>query len=229
MQGRPGPQSAKIFHAWAQLPISTDEFFAEQAIIQKELFPTAAPLPGVVKLLDDLSVAKVLEGGNKGRKVHIALATSSHAQNFELKTTHLEDLFKVFEKERRVLGDDVRIPAGRGKPSPDIWELALKTINASLEPGEDPIVPEECLVFEDSVPGVESGRRAGMRVVWVPHLGLAKEYAGKEAEVLAARTGAAGDVDLHLVGELGDGWGIQYPSLENFPYEHYGIDVGKGN
>jgi pseudouridine 5'-phosphatase len=51
------------------------------------------------------------------------------------------------------------------------------------------IRPEECLVFEDSVPGVEAGRRAGMRVIWVPHRGLAGEFRGKEQEVLAGKTG----------------------------------------
>ncbi|MBE3049202.1 HAD-IA family hydrolase, partial [Candidatus Bathyarchaeota archaeon] len=34
-----------------------------------------------------------------------------------------------------------------------------------LAPGEKAVTPAECLVFEDSVTGVEAGRRAGMRVV----------------------------------------------------------------
>lgn len=126
-----------------------------------------------------------------------------------------------------MLGDDIRIPAGRGKPFPDIYLLALQTVNASLEEGEEEIKPEECLVFEDSVPGVESGRRAGMRVVWVPHEGLRKEYEGREGEVLAGRTGEAGEVEMHLVGEVGDGWGTQYPTLEAFPWKDYGIEVQK--
>ena len=173
---------------------------------------------------------KKLGAAQEAGKTELALATSSHRANFELKTGHLQDLFKPFRAENRVLGDDERIPKGRGKPAPDIYLLALETINARRRKmGEEKdIKPEECLVFEDSVPVVEAGRRAGMQVVWCPHPGLLKEYAGREAEVLAARTGQAGDVDLHLVGEVGDGWGLQYASLENFPYEHYGIDIGKG-
>lgn len=72
----------------------------------------------------------------------------------------------VFEGHRRVLGDDTRIAQGRGKPLPDIYLLALETINSSLGAGQKPITPEECLVFEDSVPGIEAGRRAGMRCIW---------------------------------------------------------------
>jgi pseudouridine-5'-monophosphatase len=145
---------------------------AEQTVLQRKLFPSCQPLPGVETLLTNLTTAKTA----KGDKVHIALATSSHAINFKLKTEHLEDLFSAFDPHRRVLGDDPRIPKGRGKPAPDIYLLALQTINSSLKDGEKEILPGECLVFEDSVLGIESGRRAGMRCVWVPHAELHIEY-----------------------------------------------------
>jgi pseudouridine-5'-monophosphatase len=221
LQGRPGPTSGAIFKKWAQLPIPWEQYLAEQAALQRKHFPSCKPLPGVEKLLGDLASAKAGSGG----KVHIALATSSHSANFALKTGHLEELFSVFEGHRRVLGDDARIANGRGKPAPDIYLLALQTINSSLEPGEKEITPEECLVFEDSVPGVEAGRRAGMRVAWVPHPELYTHYDGKEKEVLAGRTGEGGDVDMHQVGEIDDGWADYMRSLEDFPYEKYGIFV----
>lgn len=228
LQGRPGPQATKIFHDWAQLPLSTEEYVAENSALQREHFPSAAPLPGVVELLANLAkTAEVAASGDKGAHlpVHIALATSSHEGNFKLKTEHLSELFTVFPNHRRVLGDDVRLQPGRGKPLPDIFLLALKTINDSLPEGEPEIKPEECLVFEDSVPGVEAGRRAGMRVVWCPHPKLKEEYTGREEEVLAGRTGEAGDVDLHQLGELGDGWAEYLVSLESFPYENFGIVI----
>ncbi|KAJ6789662.1 hypothetical protein PWT90_08676 [Aphanocladium album] len=231
LQGRPGPTANKIFSEWAQLPISTEEYTAQLSVFQTQLFGTAKPLPGVPALLQNLDATKGA-GAPSGdatapHTVHIALATSSHRGNFDLKTTHLKDLFSVFPEERRVLGDDKRLQPGRGKPLPDIFLLALQTVNDSLPAGEKPITPEECLVFEDSVPGVEAGRRAGMRVVWCPHKMLKKEYAGREPEVLAGRTGEAGDVDLHQVGEINDGWAEYLETLENFPYEHYGIVVPK--
>ncbi|OJD38052.1 haloacid dehalogenase-like hydrolase [Diplodia corticola] len=241
MQGRPGPQAAAIFHAFARLPITHDEFMAKQGALQREHFPKAQPLPGVVRLLDDLTKrtggAKEgeKEGGDskkKKKKVHVALATSSHAGNYALKTAHLPDLFAVFPDENRVLGDDARIEKGRGKPLPDIYLLALETVNARLRregaAEEDLVRPEECLVFEDSVPGVEAGRRAGMQVVWCPHPGLAEEYRGREGEVLAGRTGEHKGLDDERsgrVGEIGDGWAVHLESLVDFPYERFGIEV----
>ncbi|EUC28928.1 hypothetical protein COCCADRAFT_40638 [Bipolaris zeicola 26-R-13] len=233
LQGRPGPQAALIFHEWAKLPISNEQFLAEQSELQRELFKTTKPLPGVLDLLEGL----------KSRGVHIALATSSHKGNFELKSAHLGHLFDHFAPEHRVLGDDPRIAPGRGKPAPDIYLLALSTLNKTLEEqGQPPIRPEECLVFEDSVPGVESGRRAGMQVVWCPHPDLLVEYKGREKEVLAGLTGEYKETDeekkkkaeeLALQGErqidttmqIDDGWAWLYSTLEGFPYDTYQIET----
>lgn len=248
LQGRPGPAANKIFHDWAGLPITQEEYVAQNSVLQRELFPKTQPLPGVPALLTNLdrtrywtrkgaaideaaATAAALahgrepEEGVKAKRVHIALATSSHKANFEIKTDKLNDLFTVFPTNRRVLGDDARMQPGRGKPLPDIFLLALQTVNDSLDAGEEPIRPEECLVFEDSVPGVEAGRRAGMRVVWVPHPKLKEEYAGREGEILAGRMGEGGDVDLHQLGEVDDGWAEYLPNLEDFPYDKYRIVV----
>ncbi|KAK8240696.1 HAD-like domain-containing protein [Phyllosticta capitalensis] len=238
LQGRPGPDAQRIFHQWAQLPITPAEFMEKQTALQRKYFPTTQPLPGVPDLLRTLST-----GTNP--PVEIALATSSHAGNFKLKTTHLQDLFAAFAPEHRVLGDDKRIAPGRGKPAPDIYLLALETINSKLRAkGEQEIKPEECLVFEDSVPGVEAGRRAGMQVVWCPHPGLLQEYKGREQEVLAGLTGAHVESAEELAqrdreagagnarrkgapGEIGDGWARLFTTMEGFPYADYGIQVKK--
>ena len=148
----------------------------------------------------------------------------------------------MFPLSQRVLGDDARIPKGKGKPAPDIYLLALETINSRIrgEGREREVTLEECLVFEDSVPGVEAGRRAGMRVVWCPHPELLKEYKGRKKEVLAGLTGAYREekvqekmeeagaearVKGRAPGELEDGWGQLLETLEDFPYENYKITV----
>jgi pseudouridine-5'-monophosphatase len=235
-------KASKIFHEWAQLPITPEEYQQKQVSLQAKHFPTSQPLPGIPTLLANLNATL-----DTDQPVYIALATSSHSKNFQLKTDHLQDLFSAFPEHRRVLGDDARIGRGRGKPLPDIYLIALETINEDLrKKGEKEIEPKECLVFEDAVPGVEAGRRAGMRVVWCPHRELLKEYSGREEEVLAGRTGEHKEEEKSepekeaeslqeergskgpgsgRPGDLGDGWGQLYASLENFPYESYGIRI----
>ncbi|RDW82313.1 hypothetical protein BP6252_03425 [Coleophoma cylindrospora] len=225
LMGVPGSSTGEVFHAWASLPISREQYKQELREQQHLHFPNCKPLPGVEQLLAQLKVAHDVAGN----KVHIALASSSEKYNFEMKTSRPETkaTFSVFEEHRRVLGDDPRVKKGRGKPAPDIFLMALRTINESLGEGEKEITPEECLVFEDSVPGVEAGRRAGMRVIWVPHPGLMEEYGGRKREVLAGRIGLVPIGDEWQLGDLDDGWAEYVPSLEDFPYAKYGIDAGQ--
>ena len=126
---------------------------------------------------------------------------------------------------------------------PDVFLLALERINARLGLlGEREVEPPECLVFEDSVAGVEAGRRAGMRVCWVPHKGLREVWKGREGKVLEGKSEEVEikekDVDMRLDVEQKDehsegqsrlwsqdGWAEMLMSLENFDYEHYGIQL----
>lgn len=224
LQGRPGVVSLAIISAWADLPISAEQYTKRYAELQQELFPTCAPLPGVAQLLRTL-----LDAG-----VEIAVATSSNSKSYEMKSSHLyEEIFHYFPPGQIVKGDDPRIPAGHGKPAPDIYLAALETINERRRnEGKDEITPRESLVFEDAVLGVEAGRRAGMRVVWVPHEGLREVYKGREEEVLAGlceeHAGDTGNAIGGKVGELEDGWGELRDSLVGFGYQKYGIRVADG-
>lgn len=221
--GVPGGSTGDAFHSWAQLPIPREQFNKEQKEQQRIYFPECKPLPGAHKVLRALKVAN----NTNGAKIHIALATSSNKINYELKASSPEtkELLANFDDNRRILWTDPRLEKARGKPAPDIFLLALQSINDSLDEGEAPIAPEECLVFEDSVPGVEAGRRAKMRVVWVPHQALVAEYAGKEKLVLAGRIGLVKIGDEWQLGEIDDGWAMKLSSLEEFPYSDFGISV----
>ncbi len=132
--------------------------------------------------------------------MHLALATGSYMRAFGLKTRSHTALFDAFPLSHRILGDNPRL--GRPKPNPDIFVLALEAINNNLLPDEKPIQCEECLVFEDSDVGVMAGRRAGMRVVWVPHARLKDGYG-----------------DHH---KFDDGVDL-YPNLIEFDYGKYGV------
>ena len=54
------------------------------------------------------------------------------------------------------------------KPDPWCYERALTLLNEKRrEARELPLLPKECLVIEDSPPGIQSGRAAGMRTLGV--------------------------------------------------------------
>ena len=224
LMGVPGSSNGDVFHAWANLPISREQYGQEQKAEQRVRFPECRPLPGVERLLSDLGRART---AGDGHRVGIALATSSERANYDLKTSRpaTRAVLDLIPAAHRVLGDDARVRKGRGKPAPDIYLVALQSINDGLLEGVPKIEPRECLVFEDSVIGVEAGRRAGMRVVWVPHQKLAAEYVGREREVLAGRLGLVDIGDPEQSGEADDGWAEQLPSLEDFPYDKFGIVV----
>ena len=169
-----------LFHNWADLPVSRAQFAREAAEDRRVRFAAGCvPLPGAEALLANLSRAFTSSSSSNDEKikVELALASGTKSASYEAKTTRPETkrLLGWFAADRRVLGDDARVPRGRGKPAPDIYLVALQSLNAGREK-EEAILPEECLVFEDSVVGVEAARRAGMRVVWVPHADVAGEY-----------------------------------------------------
>lgn len=212
-----------LFHDWAQLPISREEWAHESKEHMRLLFRDCEPLHGAEKILFDLSRAY---SSSNGDKIELALASSTSTSTYELKTSRpeTERLLSFFQPERRVLGDDPRVRKGRGKPAPDIYLLALELLNSAIDSSKKPIRADECLVFEDSVAGVEAGRRAGMRVVWVPHPDVAVEYEARQKDILAGRTGMF-EGDDSQPGEIDDGWAESIPTLKHFNYEHYGINV----
>ncbi|KAI0886158.1 HAD-like domain-containing protein [Annulohypoxylon maeteangense] len=203
LMGVPNSTNGDLFHNWAKLPISREQFARESSEQMRLDFPKCEPLPGAEKLLEDLSNAC----NASGDRIELALASGTKTNSYELKTSRPETkrLLSFFRSERRILGDDPRVK-GRGKPAPDIYLVALQSLNSTADPNENEIKPNECLVFEDSLVGVEAARRAGMRVIWVPHPDVGAECQANEKEML---TGGAGMIKLE--------------SLEHFDYMNYGI------
>lgn len=83
------------------------------------------------------------------KNIKTAIATTAPAGNrdFALKALDLEGEFEV------ILGDE---HVAHGKPDPEIFISTAKALS---------IMPAECVVFEDSPPGVEAGKNAGMKVI----------------------------------------------------------------
>ncbi|KAM0806778.1 hypothetical protein AB5N19_07115 [Seiridium cardinale] len=224
LMGVSGSTNSDFFHSWAKLPISREQFARESSELMRLHFPECEPLPGAETILSNLSRARSVFSGDR---IELQLASGSKSQSYALKTSRpiTKQLLGFFQPERRVLGDDPRLRQGRGKPAPDIYLIALQSLNAAAGLGETPILPNECLVIEDSIAGVEAARRAGMRVVWVPHPDVALEHQERQKDVLAGRTSMFEVGDEWQLGEIDDGWAESIASLEDFDYTKYGFHI----
>jgi beta-phosphoglucomutase-like phosphatase (HAD superfamily) len=101
----------------------------------------------------------------------LAIATSSRYNAVAKKRMRHEYMFR--QMKAIVAGDDPAIK--NGKPAPDMYLEAAKRL------GVDPC---ECLVFEDAMSGVKSGKAAGCIVVAVPDPRMDRSIFEAEANVV---------------------------------------------
>jgi HAD superfamily hydrolase (TIGR01509 family) len=131
------------------LPTIISTYFAhlpteEQERIRKEneAFDrqmTLTPIAGVLDFIREL----------KNNATRIGLVTSSCREKADraLRELHLEDAFDSIVTSERIT---------RGKPDPMCYLLAAEDLGTP---------PESCIVFEDSIAGIEAATAAGMSVV----------------------------------------------------------------
>ena len=100
---------------------------------------------GATELVDKLSELQI----------PMAVATSSRMAMVEQKRTNHESKFS--KMTAIVAGDHEAVK--NGKPAPDIYLEAARQMGVS---------PAECLVMEDALSGVQSGKAAGCAVVAIP-------------------------------------------------------------
>ncbi|MFZ2593161.1 MAG: HAD family phosphatase [Minisyncoccia bacterium] len=115
---------------------------AEKERLYRERFlQHFAPVEGLLPLLTIL----------RERALPLAVATTSCKENrdFILGGLHIEDFFSVISGDEDVT---------HGKPNPEIYVLT----SARLA-----VLPEHCLVFEDTPAGIHAAKTAGMHVVAV--------------------------------------------------------------
>jgi HAD superfamily hydrolase (TIGR01509 family) len=117
-------------------------------------------MPGLVESLLQARAPAVLLG----------VAAAAHCQNVEfvLQGISLRSAFDTI-----VTGDDI----SRGKPDPEIFLIAAQRLG---------VPPARCLVFEDSLMGIEAARRAGMDSVALTTTIAAKKVSGLTGVKLTA-------------------------------------------
>lgn len=138
-------ESASILVEDYRLPCTPEEFLALSAPMYQERWSMARALPGADRVIKHL----------RAHGIPIALASNSPKANILAKLTYQPGWREAFAVI--IGGDEVK----QGKPAPEIYLKAARLLEAE---------PETCLVIEDSPPGVQAGKAAGMQVVAVPSL-----------------------------------------------------------
>ena len=163
------------------ISLTVEEYLRRRDEAQDKLWATVPLLPGIEKLVHHL----------KRHNIPMAVATGSRKRNYALKTSgeQVRSVFQYFDLERNVvtgdpLPEDPDVPGrvangvrgirkGRGKPNPDIFLIAAKeclkrtvgdvSADVSVNLAEEWVIERrKGLVFEDAIPGVIAGKRAGM-------------------------------------------------------------------
>lgn len=121
----------------------------KEGLYQKLYFQYMQPLKGLVDFLEFM-------GKNQ---IKIALGTSAPTDNVDFILDNLK-LRKYFP----VIVDGSQVE--RGKPDPQVYQMCVDRLG---------LKPEDCVVFEDSLAGLESGQRAQCQIVAVATSHLAQE------------------------------------------------------
>lgn len=150
----------------------TDDVFKEtvaaKTVRHRQMLENELPLfPGVVTFLKATA-----------RQYSLGLVSMALLSDIEyvLERGRLQNVFSVI-----VSAGDV----SSCKPAPECYRLGLKRLNEKRG-GEQlsALLPSECLVIEDSPPGIESGRQAGMRTLAITNTVSAEQMRTAGAEIV---------------------------------------------
>jgi beta-phosphoglucomutase family hydrolase len=118
----------------------TEKYTNEKEDLYREIYaPHIQPVKGLLNLLQQIH--------NAG--IPMAIATSGIKVNIDYMFEHIpiRHYFKEVIYSKHIK---------KGKPDPEIYLVTAEKL---------PVAPEKCVVFEDSVAGIQSAKAAGMKVV----------------------------------------------------------------
>jgi HAD superfamily hydrolase (TIGR01509 family) len=134
------PKTVEALNEQFVMTMDPEAVTAAQRAEYERFLPTVRPIAPVVELARRVASSAAVSVASGGER-KIVLRT--------LELIGLGDTFSVV-----VTAEDVQ----RGKPAPDMFLLAAERMG---------VPPADCVVFEDSVLGLEAARRAGMTGVLV--------------------------------------------------------------
>lgn len=161
---------SKIFES-ANLTLTTevsDLVIEAKSNIHRGLIEDELPLfPGVETFIKAAARGYAVCLVSMARRVEI---------DYVLRRARLDHLFSA-----TISAEDVN----RCKPFPDCYTAGLKKLNERRSRERVlPVLPEECLVIEDSPPGIISGKSAGMKTLGVTNTVSESELRAAGADVV---------------------------------------------
>ena len=139
IEGKSFKETAIYFKERFLIPDSIDTMMADWNEMAAHKYQYEIPLKkGVLEFIKQCKEKGILLG--------IATSNSVELLTYLLKAHKLENEFDVI-----ITGSD----GLKGKPAPDMYLEAAKRLK---------VEPKKCLVFEDIIPGILAGKRAGMKV-----------------------------------------------------------------
>lgn len=161
---------SKIFEA-ANLTLNTeitDNVIEAKSNIHRNMIEDELPLfPGVVTFIKAAARRYSVCLVSMARRVEI---------DYVLRRARLEHLFSAI-----ISAEDVNLC----KPAPDCYAAGLRKLNERRRSERLlPVLPKECLVIEDSPPGIVSGKSAGMKTLGVTNTVSESELRAAGADVV---------------------------------------------
>lgn len=146
-------ESLELILGWGNVSLTQDEkndWATQKNAWYLDLVKLMTPnevLEGVPEFLDEL----------KANNIKIALGSASKNSKLILERINMLHYFDAI-----IDGNNIT----KGKPDPQVFQLGAEATNCK---------PEECVVFEDALSGVQAGKAGGMKVIGVGSEEILKE------------------------------------------------------
>lgn len=139
IEGMSFHHTATYFKEHFQIPDTIEKMMDDWNHMAWDKYSHEVPLkPGIPEFLE----------GCKKKNIKLGIATSNSRELAE-NILNVHQIRKYFSSI--LTGSEII----KGKPAPDIYLAAARELKVN---------PENCLVFEDIIPGIKAGKNAGMKV-----------------------------------------------------------------